>query len=102
MVRFAGQFSGVEGYVESAASGLVAAIGLYQAMRGIPETDFTGRTMLGALTRHTYMPNADFQPMNANFGILEPMEKRVKGKKERYEALSARALETMDEIIKDM
>ena len=102
MVRFAGQFSGVEGYVESAASGLVAAIGLYQAMNGKTETDFTGKTMLGALTRHTYMPNADFQPMNANFGILEPMEKRIKGKKERYEALSARALEAMDEIIKDI
>ena len=102
MVRFSGQFSGVEGYVESAASGLVAAIGLYQAMNGKAETDFTGRTMLGALTRHTYMPSADFQPMNANFGILEPMEKRINGKKERYEALSARALETMDEVIKDI
>jgi len=102
MVRFAGQFSGVEGYVESAASGLVAAIGLYQAMNGQKETDFTGRTMLGSLSRHTYMPNANFQPMNANFGILEPMEQRIKGKKERYEALSARALAVMDELVKDI
>ena len=102
MVRFAGQFSGVEGYVESAASGLTAAIGLYQAMNGKPETDFTGKTMLGALSRHTYMPNANFQPMNANFGILEPMEQRIRGKKERYEAMSARALEIMDELVKDI
>ncbi len=55
--------------------------------------------MLGALSRHTYMPNANFQPMNANFGILEPMEKRIKSKKERYEAMSARALEVMDGIV---
>ena len=99
MVRFAGQFSGVEGYVESAASGLVAALGLYQAMQGREETDFTGKTMLGALSRHVSTPTPDFQPMNANFGILEPMEKRIKGKKERYEALSARALELMDALV---
>ena len=99
LVRFAGQFSGVEGYVESAASGLVAALGLYQAMQGREETDFTGKTMLGALSRHVSTPTPDFQPMNANFGILEPMEKRIKGKKERYEALSARALELMDALV---
>ena len=102
LVRFAGQFSGVEGYVESAASGMVAAIGLAQALSGREETDFTGQTLLGALARHVSTPTPNFQPMNANFGILDPMEKRIKGKKERYEAMSARSLAVMDKLIQGM
>ncbi|MGI6239039.1 MAG: methylenetetrahydrofolate--tRNA-(uracil(54)-C(5))-methyltransferase (FADH(2)-oxidizing) TrmFO [Christensenellales bacterium] len=101
-IRFAGQFSGVEGYVESAASGLVAAIGLFQHMQGLPEPDFTGRTLLGALARHVTAPSRDFQPMNANFGILDPLPVRVRGKKLRYEQLSACALETIDAICKEI
>lgn len=98
-LRFAGQLSGVEGYMESTASGMTAAIGLYCAMNGLPEPDFTGRTILGALARHVSTPSANFQPMNANFGILEPLDVRVRGKRNRYEKLSARAIDTLNEVI---
>ena len=100
LLRFAGQLSGVEGYMESTASGMTAAIGLYCAMNGRPEPDFTGRTILGALARHVSTPSANFQPMNANFGILEPLSERVRGKRNRYEKLSARAIDTLNEVIK--
>ncbi len=100
-VRFAGQLTGVEGYMESTASGLTAAVGLACALRGRPEPDFTGRTLFGALANHVRTPSANFQPMNANFGILERLEGKVRGgKKARYEALSARAIDTMNEVIK--
>ncbi|MBR2700126.1 MAG: methylenetetrahydrofolate--tRNA-(uracil(54)-C(5))-methyltransferase (FADH(2)-oxidizing) TrmFO [Clostridia bacterium] len=99
MLRFAGQLSGVEGYMESTASGLTAAVGLYCALRGRPEPDFTGRTVLGALARHVCTPNPNFQPMNANFGILEPLPFKVRGKRNRYEKLSETAIETLNEVI---
>ena len=97
-MRFAGQFSGVEGYVESASSGLVASLGLFRALKGLEEPDFTGRTMLGALERYVRMPSQDFQPMNANFGILDPAETRIRNKRERYEYLSRRALEKLEAV----
>ena len=100
LLRFAGQLSGVEGYMESTASGMTAAIGLYCALSGKPEPDFTGRTILGALARHVCTPSANFQPMNANFGILEPLDARVRGKRNRYEKLSARAIDTLNEVMK--
>ena len=99
LTRFAGQLTGVEGYMESTASGLVAAVSLARALAGKSEPDFTGRTLLGALARHVCTPAADFQPMNANFGLLEPLSERVKGKKNRYEKLSQRAIETLNEVI---
>ncbi len=98
LLRFAGQLSGVEGYMESTASGLVAAMGLARALSGRPEPDFTGRTILGALARHVSTPSANFQPMNANYGILDPLENRVRGKRNRYEKLSERALEELSEV----
>ena len=98
LLRFAGQLSGVEGYMESTASGLVAAVGLACALSGRPEPDFTGRTILGALARHVSTPSANFQPMNANYGILDPLESRVRGKRNRYEKLSERALEELSEV----
>lgn len=98
LLRFAGQLSGVEGYMESTASGLVAAVGLACALSGRPEPDFTGRTILGALARHLSTPSANFQPMNANYGILDPLENRVRGKRNRYEKLSERALEELSEV----
>lgn len=101
LIRFAGQLSGVEGYMESTASGLVAAIGLAHALTGKPEPDFTGKTILGALARHVSTPSANFQPMNANYGILEPLETRVRGgKRVRYEKMSERAIEILTEVIK--
>lgn len=100
LIRLAGQLSGVEGYMESTASGMVAAIGLYKALKGETEPDFSGRTVLGALARHVCAPNPNFQPMNANFGILDPLTERVRGKRNRYERLSARAIDTLNEVIK--
>ena len=100
LIRFAGQLTGVEGYMESTASGLVAAVGLACALSGRPEPDFTGQTILGALARHVSTPTPNFQPMNANFGILESLPFRVKGKKNRYEKLSERAIDTVNEVIK--
>lgn len=99
-LRFAGQLSGVEGYMESAASGIVAAIGLACMLQGKPEPDFTGKTILGALARHVSAPTANFQPMNANFGILDALETRVKGKRNRYEKLSERSIDILTEVIK--
>lgn len=99
-IRFAGQLTGVEGYMESTCSGMVAAIGLYCAMNDRAEPDFTGQTILGALARHVSVPSANFQPMNANFGILEPLNERVRGKRFRYEKLSMRAIDTLNEVIK--
>ena len=90
---FAGQITGVEGYVESAASGLLAAIHLADKILGKPERVFDGETVCGALENHISTPNKDFQPMNANYGILNSLPVRIKDKKERYAALSARALE---------
>ena len=58
--------------------------------------------MLGALSHYVCTPNADFQPMNANFGVLTPLEKRIKGKKERYEAMSERALTVLDKILETL
>ena len=101
-LRIAGQLSGVEGYMESTAAGLVAAVGLYKALCGKEEPDFTGETILGALALHVCTPTADFQPMNANYGILKPLSFKVRGgKKARYEALSVRALEKLSEVIRN-
>ena len=100
LIRFAGQLSGVEGYMESTCSGMAAAIGLYCAMNGKPEPDFTGKTIIGALARHVSTPSANFQPMNANYGVLEPLNERIRGKKFRYERMSARAIEAMEEVIR--
>ena len=99
-LRFAGQLSGVEGYMESTASGMTAAIGLYCALNNQPEPDFTANTVLGALARHVSTPCANFQPMNANFGILDPLNERIRGKKNRYERMSQRAIDTLNEVIK--
>ncbi len=92
---FAGQITGVEGYVESAASGLLSAIHVYDSIRGASPLQLDCRTVSGALEAHISTPVKDFQPMNANYGILSPLETRIRDKKERYRALSERALETL-------
>ncbi len=101
LLRFAGQMTGVEGYMESAASGLVAGVGMAYALMGKKEPVFSGKTMIGALMRHTITPTGNFQPMNSNFGILEPMGERVKGKRNRYEKLAERALQDMEQTINE-
>ncbi len=95
---FAGQITGVEGYVESAASGLLAAIAIESELLGKERTTFPSETVCGALQTHIATPCKDFQPMNANFGILAPLPVRIKDKKERYKALAERALATIKRI----
>ncbi|MCM1438699.1 MAG: methylenetetrahydrofolate--tRNA-(uracil(54)-C(5))-methyltransferase (FADH(2)-oxidizing) TrmFO [Roseburia sp.] len=90
---FAGQLTGVEGYVESAASGLLAAVHMARKLRGKPVIIPDETTVSGALSAHISGATDNFQPMNANFGILKPLEKTVRDKKLRYSALAERALE---------
>ena len=99
-IFFAGQITGVEGYVESAASGLLCAIAIFDEITGNKPRTFSDRTVCGALQTHISSPNKDFQPMNANFGILEPLSVRIKDKKERYKTLALRAIEEIEEIAK--
>ena len=102
MVAFAGQMTGVEGYVESASSGLVAGVSLARHMLGLPPVDFTTRTAIGALAHHVSGATGDFQPMNANFGLIDPSEKRIRNKQLRYEAISKRALAEVEKIVAEM
>ncbi len=97
---FAGQMTGVEGYVESASSGLVAGINLAHRILGKNQVDFTKYTAIGALSNYiTEGVCGNFQPMNVNFGIIESLGQRIKNKQERYTAISLRALECLDKII---
>ena len=89
---FAGQITGVEGYVESAASGLTAGIALAAALKGMPAPDFTARTVIGGLGRYISAPHSRFDPMNANFSIVEPLPGRYKNKKLKYAAYAERSL----------
>ena len=93
---FAGQITGVEGYVESAASGLLSAIAVADRILEREPFVLDDRTVCGALQTYIATPNKDFQPMNANFGILAPLPTRIKDKKERYKTLSLRALECVE------
>ena len=95
-IYFAGQITGVEGYIESAASGLLAAFNLLLALRGkqpvlLPET-----TMMGALSRYISDESiTDFQPMGCNMGLLPPLPERVREKALRYELTANRGLEDL-------
>ena len=93
---FIGQITGVEGYVESAASGLLAAVHLTDEILGREKHLFDERTISGALEKHISTPTKDFQPMNANYGILASLPERIRDKKERYRATSERALAAID------
>lgn len=96
---FAGQMTGVEGYVESASSGLVAGLNLARTINGSAPIDFTKYTATGALSNYISEGSCGaFQPMNVNFGIIEPLETRIKSKSERYETISKRALEKLNKI----
>ena len=91
-VYFAGQMTGVEGYVESASSGLVAGLSLAREMLGLEPVDFSGLTAIGALGRHISAAAGDFQPMNANFGLIDPIDRRIRNKQDRYAAVAERSL----------
>ena len=93
MVAFAGQMTGVEGYVESCASGYLAAVSMAARLNGEPIPDFTNQTAIGALAYYISDTTiVNFQPMNVNFGILAPLEHRIKGKANKNLAIANRAL----------
>ena len=96
-LTFAGQMTGVEGYVESTASGLVAAVELARRLLGEAPIDFPRETALGALAHYVSDTTVvNFQPMNVNFGIIPPLGYKVKGKRNKNAALSQRALEALE------
>ena len=99
-VYFAGQMTGVEGYIESAASGFLAGLSAACTLTGHPFPDFTDKTMIGAMAKYVSEGGeSDFQPMNANFGIIAPLGVKIKGgKRPRYEAYAERALGEIERI----
>lgn len=95
-VYFAGQITGVEGYVESISSGLVAGMNAVNKLKKEEKITFSEYTVIGALAKYISTENKKFQPMNANFGILPQLEgKKIKDKKERYELMAKRSLENI-------
>ena len=94
-IFFAGQISGVEGYVESISSGLVAGINAVNLLEGKEKMIFDEETITGALAKYISTENKDFQPMNANFGLFNCTEK-FKSKIEKYQYLAERALKKID------
>ncbi len=97
---FAGQMTGVEGYVESASSGIVAGINAARYLEGKEPLVFPTTTATGALGNYiSTFAGKDFQPMNINFGIIDSLDERIKNKRERYGKISERALSVMNEII---
>ncbi len=98
-ISFAGQMTGVEGYVESAASGFLVGVETARRLRGLPPADFPQETAIGALG--LYVSNRSvtaFQPMNINFGIMPPLGRRVKGKRNKNAELSRRSLEIIEKL----
>lgn len=94
---FAGQMTGVEGYVESAASGLMAGLAAARAVLGLPEVEFPEVTAHGALANYISNPTIEnFQPMNINFGLIPPLTVRIRKKREKNAQIAARALEALD------
>ncbi|MEA4938225.1 MAG: methylenetetrahydrofolate--tRNA-(uracil(54)-C(5))-methyltransferase (FADH(2)-oxidizing) TrmFO [Christensenella sp.] len=97
---FAGQMTGVEGYVESAASGLTAALSMARRLSGQPPVDFSAKTAIGSLGHYVAEYNGDdFQPMNVTFGIMDPLNERIRKKTERYGKIAERALMIVKEQI---
>lgn len=95
---FAGQMTGVEGYVESAASGLMAGLSLARRLHGEEAVDFPTTTAIGALSHYIAAPNHDFQPMNITFGLIDPLAQRVRNKAQRYEKISERAIAVVRDL----
>ncbi len=97
---FAGQMTGVEGYIESAASGFVAGVNAARRAKGEDSLIFPAETMTGAMARYISAGDAEhFQPMNANFGVMPPLDHRVRGKRNRNQALADRALEATGQFL---
>lgn len=102
LVAFAGQMTGVEGYVESTASGCLAAIAMAARLQGKQPPEFPRETAIGALALYLSDESvSDFQPMNVNFGIISPLDRRVKGKAQKNLAIAQRALEVLDRMVQN-
>lgn len=101
-VYFAGQIIGVEGYVESAAAGLLAAINIERKINGKDEKYLSRNTVIGSLAAYVCTANADFQPMNANFGILPAPDAIIKDKKEKKKYLAERSLKEIKEFVNEV
>ena len=101
LVAFAGQMTGVEGYVESAASGFLAAVAMAAKVQGRELPDFPQTTAIGALGLYVSDERiTDFQPMNVNFSIIAPLEQRIRKKAEKNLAIANRSLAIIDEMVK--
>ena len=97
---FAGQITGVEGYMESASSGILAGINAVNRKRGLPALVLPEETMMGALSGHVANSiSKNFQPMGANFGVLPPLEEHIRDKKARYAALAQRSLRLLEQYV---
>ena len=100
LVAFAGQMTGVEGYVESAASGFLAAVAMAAKLQDRPIPEFPKETAIGALGLYISDPSIEnFQPMNVNFSIIEPLQQRIRKKAEKNLAIANRALEIIDAMV---
>ena len=100
LVAFAGQMTRVEGYVESTASGYLAAVAMAAKVQGRPVPDFPRTTAIGALGLYISDESIEnFQPMNVNFSIIQPLEKRIRKKAEKNLAIAMRSLETIDQLV---
>ncbi|MEG1884230.1 MAG: FAD-dependent oxidoreductase, partial [Clostridia bacterium] len=98
-IFFAGQITGVEGYVESASSGYAAAVQLSRYIQGKPPLDFTVQTAIGALSHYVAEYNGDdFQPMNVTFGIMDSYPERIRNKQVRYAKIAERSLKIVKEL----
>ena len=91
-IFFAGQITGVEGYVESISSGMVAALNAVAKYENTEKVTFSKETVIGALAKYVSTENKSFQPMNANFGILPELDEKIKDKKQRYQKMADRSL----------
>lgn len=99
-IYFAGQITGVEGYIESAASGIYAALSLGRRLRGLPEITLPRETMLGALADYVESGSpSGFQPMGSNMGILPALPEKIRGKQEKYMALAQRSLAALERVL---
>ena len=96
-IYFAGQISGVEGYVESAASGMMVALSIIAKLDG-NKIEFPDDTMFGSLAKYISTENENFQPMNANFGILKELPKKIRDKKEKYSKMAEIALNSIEKF----
>lgn len=94
-IYFAGQITGVEGYVESISSGMIAALNAISKYKGKERVTFPSTTVIGALAKYISTENEKFQPMNANFGILPELDEKIKDKKLKYQKMADRSLETI-------